>query len=202
MNQSFFSLPTEKKDRVLNAGYKTFAAHAYGKASMAFMADEAQISKALLFYYFRNKKELYLYLFRSAADFLRSTRKAVAAGASQDFFEAIKAESRERILMMRRYPYIFSFIARAYYEEDEEVKTELRKLKDSMLQSKKENELSRLDQCKFRNPEDMEVLYDIIIYMSEGYMAKNMNMLYKKPEQIVRDSEKMLDVLKKNFYHL
>ena len=66
MNPAFFDLPQGKRQNLVNAGYRAFSLSPYSKASMAAVAAEAGISKALLFYYFQNKQEYYLYLFAQA----------------------------------------------------------------------------------------------------------------------------------------
>lgn len=75
MNSKFFNLSKQKQDRIIRAGYKTFAEHSYKKASMLSIAEEARISKSLLFHYFKNKKTLYIYLFQSAVKFLKEAKK-------------------------------------------------------------------------------------------------------------------------------
>ena len=58
MNPKFFSLPEEKKQQILNAGFRVFSQNNYRKSPMSEIAAEAGISKSLLFHYFSNKKEL------------------------------------------------------------------------------------------------------------------------------------------------
>ena len=67
MNEKFFSLPIEKQEAIINAGYRVFSENSYKKSPMSEIADAAGISKSLLFYYFHNKKELYLFLPRLSA---------------------------------------------------------------------------------------------------------------------------------------
>ena len=74
MNEKFFKLPLEKQRRIINAAYKVFSENNYKKAPMSEIADESGISKALLFHYFTNKKELYMYLW---ANVIEVTRKAI-----------------------------------------------------------------------------------------------------------------------------
>ena len=62
MNEKFFSLPEEKQQAIINAGYRVSSQNTYKKSPVSEIAAEAGISKSLLFYYFRNKKELYLFL--------------------------------------------------------------------------------------------------------------------------------------------
>ena len=68
MNDKFFSLPAEKQQAILNAGYRVFSRNSYKNSPMSEIAGAAGISKALLFHYFHNKKELYLYLWEKSAE--------------------------------------------------------------------------------------------------------------------------------------
>ena len=61
MNEKFYALPVEKQWQILNAAYKVFAMNQYKKASTSEIAAEARISKSLLFHYFHNKLELYIF---------------------------------------------------------------------------------------------------------------------------------------------
>ena len=81
MNDKFFSLPEEKRQAIINAGYRVFSQNTYKNSPMSEIADAAGISKSLLFYYFRNKKELYLFLWDKCAETiniltLKRTRRA------------------------------------------------------------------------------------------------------------------------------
>ena len=62
MNEKFQSLSQEKQQAVINAAMEVFGKNEYKRASTDLIAAKAGISKGLLFYYFRNKKELYLSL--------------------------------------------------------------------------------------------------------------------------------------------
>lgn len=67
MNEKFFALPKQKQDAIINAGYRVFSQNSYKKSPMSEIAGEAGISKSLLFHYFHNKQELYLFLWDNCA---------------------------------------------------------------------------------------------------------------------------------------
>ena len=71
MNEKFYALSEEKQSQILNAAYKVFATNQYKKATTSEIVAEAGISKSLLFHYFHNKRELYLFLWNYAADLTR-----------------------------------------------------------------------------------------------------------------------------------
>ena len=68
MNERFFALPKEKQQAIINAGYRVFSQNSYKNSPMSEIADAAGISKSLLFHYFRNKKELYMFLWDKCAE--------------------------------------------------------------------------------------------------------------------------------------
>ncbi len=75
MNEKFFELPPEKRQRIINSGYKVFSADSYKKSPVGEIAAGAGISKSLLFFYFRNKMELYLCLWDECAKTTREFLK-------------------------------------------------------------------------------------------------------------------------------
>ena len=68
MNERFYQLPEDRRNSIINAGFRVFSQYSYKNSPMSEIAAEAGISKSLLFYYFRNKKELYLFLCRYSAE--------------------------------------------------------------------------------------------------------------------------------------
>ena len=60
MSERFQELSEEKQLAILRAATEVFAKYEYKKASTDLIASKAGVSKGLLFYYFHNKKDLYL----------------------------------------------------------------------------------------------------------------------------------------------
>jgi AcrR family transcriptional regulator len=61
----------ERRQRLLELGAQLFARHSFGELSMARIAREAGISKALLYHYFPSKQEYFLATLREAAEEVR-----------------------------------------------------------------------------------------------------------------------------------
>ena len=68
MNKRLFSLPAENQQAIINSGYRVFSQNSYKNSPMSEIANAAEISKALLFHYFNNKKELYVFLWDKCAE--------------------------------------------------------------------------------------------------------------------------------------
>src|SRR3954469_22490193 len=61
----------ERRAQLLALGERLFTTHAYGELSMAAIAREAGISKALLYHYFPSKQAYFAATLQAAADDLR-----------------------------------------------------------------------------------------------------------------------------------
>jgi AcrR family transcriptional regulator len=200
MNQSYFQLPLDKQKRLINGGYKLFAIYPYKKASMLAIAEEADISKSLLFYYFRNKKEYYLFLFDTAIEFLSDHKVKGIHGERNDFFELVNNTVEHRVKMIHDYPYLYKFAARAYYETYEEIKSELYKKKKIMIQSREEEILKLIDYNKFKNPCDVNILYNIVFSIAEGCMRGREELDASNIQESVIEFKAMMESLKKYYY--
>ena len=88
MNEKFFSLPEEKQHAIINAGYRVFSQNSYKKSPMSEIADAAGISKSLLFHYFGNKQELYLFLWNKCAEVTEEYLQKYCCYEQKDMFWA------------------------------------------------------------------------------------------------------------------
>lgn len=200
MNASYFKLPQDKQKKLINAGYKAFSQYPYRKSSMSFVADEAGISKSLLFYYFKNKKEYYLYLFDKAIDFLNDEKLKTNYSQTKDLFEMTELEIERRLKLMHHYPCLFRFVAKAYYEPEEEIKAEIETKKIALSQFGKEDILKLIDYERFKNPSDAKILLDILIFLAEGCMRGREDLDDAKIREILPEFRDMMDSLRRHYY--
>lgn len=96
MNGKFFELPLEKQEQIIRAAYVVFANNNYKNASTSKIADAGDISKSLLFHYFKNKKELYLYLWENI-DRISNEIELKYYKETSDFFEAMTQKVLARL---------------------------------------------------------------------------------------------------------
>jgi TetR/AcrR family transcriptional regulator len=62
MLSTFAQLKTEKQQRIINAAWEEFSQKGFELASTNQIVKKAKIGKGMLFHYFNNKKELFLFL--------------------------------------------------------------------------------------------------------------------------------------------
>ena len=121
------NLAEERKNKIINAGFRIFAQNAYKKAPVAEIATEAGISKSLLFYHFKNKKEIYLFLWKKVICLTSKDMTEQNVLGTKDYFEMMTRSLKGKCNLIRKYPYASEFSSWAYYEQDPEIRLEIQK---------------------------------------------------------------------------
>ena len=196
MNEKFYQLPEEKQLRILNAGFRVFSKSTYRKSPMNEIAAEAGISKSLLFFYFRNKKELYLFLMKKAEELTMKYLSESGCYEESDIFEMMYKGLLAKTEMMRKYPDMSLFALKAYYEEDEEVREELQKIIAPYRKLSTNKSLPKLDPTLFKDGLDLNMMYQDMFLASEGYMYQMQNQGRIDVDRVLADYRKLIDFWK------
>ena len=201
MNQKFFSLPPERQDLIRNSAMVEFGAGSFKKTSADSIAKRAGVSKALLFHYFKDKRELYLYLFQHAIDacmeaFLSSFRYF----KERDFFLALEKGQEIKMGMVRRMPGMFRFVMRAYYERDSILTPKLRKKLDDVLEQSTDEFLSRMDLHKFKDGVDPKAVVRLLMLAAEGMLAETGACTAQEIDALFGEYQKYASMLRQHLY--
>lgn len=170
MNEGFFSLSEQKQQKIINTGFQVFSQNTYKKAPVAEIASKAGISKALLFYHFKNKKELYLFLWSKSIELTSNAMKEQNVLGTNNYFEMLRRTLTGKCHLLKKYPYISEFSLRAYYEENVDVRKEIQ---DSFYQINMESEnkaFEVIDMSMLRDDIDIHQMYQEMIWASDGYL--------------------------------
>lgn len=170
MNEKFFSLPEEKQQAILNAGYRVFSQNSYKNSPMSEIADAASISKSLLFYYFRNKKELYLFLWDTCARTTIELLTKYGCYNQTDLFESIERGMRAKMEIIRRYPDMAGFTIKAFYETDPEIQAAVQESYHRYFNYKADKVRLNLDPRQFIPGLNIPMMYQEMYWASEGYL--------------------------------
>ena len=162
MNKKFFELPLEKQERIIKAAYMVFAHDNYKKASMSRIADAGGISKSLLFHYFQNKKDLYLYLWENINRISNEIELKYYYKETSDFFEAMTQKVLARCEFMRTAPDEYLFSLRALFAENPEIREATGKSYDKTYEDAADRMLGDLDLSVFRPGVDVRMLLEEI----------------------------------------
>jgi len=200
--ESFLNLPMEKQNIIIDAALKIFGKHGYKKTSISDIASIAGISKAMIFHYFGTKKELYLYLVNTCVDNISTEVVEKFDDSITDFFDRILYTSKLKLSLLKKYPNVPSFIQSAYFENDEEVRTEIRVIfkKDDGKTIGKKITFEGADFSKFKDDIDPKLVLNMLDWISEGYMSKMQDAEKTDFDELYKVFEECLQLFKRNFY--
>ena len=170
MNEKFFALPPEKQQAIINAGYRVFSRNSYKNSPMSEIAESAGISKSLLFHYFRNKRELYLFLWDYCAKTTIEYLTRCGCYGRTELFDSMERGMRAKIEIIRRYPDMGLFTIRAFYEKDEEICAAVQESYHRYFNLKADQTRLNMDPEQFVPGLNVGMMYREMYWASEGYL--------------------------------
>ena len=197
MNPKFYALTQEKQQAIPNAGFHVFSQNAYKKSPMSEIAEAAGISKALLFHYFRNKKELYLFLWDTCARITVEEMTRSGAYEQTDLFGSMEYGMQAKLRLMRQYPDIGVFAVRAFYEKDPEVSADIQKSMGQYLSVHAAKKLEKLETEDFIPGIDLQMMYKEMYWASEGCLWKYIRCGVMDIKAMEKDFRALLDFWKR-----
>lgn len=197
MNYKFFQLPMEKQQRIINAAYKVFSENNYKKAPISEIADEGSVSKALLFHYFTNKLELYMFLWNSSIEQIHRASSEYRVSDTTDFFEMIHRSLLAKCSVIRSYPYLYQFAVKAYYEQESKIKSSIQESFYAVNKSSENILWETVDVSKFRQDIDTRLVYQELLWTSDGYLRQMVLSGELDADKMENDFERMIGQWKK-----
>ena len=168
MNDRFYQLSEGKQNRIISAGFRVFSRYSYKNSPMSEIAAEAGISKSLLFYYFKNKKELYLFLCKCSTELTEKEMIRQKCFEKEDFFDTFLSGLKVKVQLMRQYPDLSLFQLKAYYEMDRSLRPEIDKIIGKYSGYDNQSEMLKLDKERFIEGLDLEMMYMDMFLVSQG----------------------------------
>lgn len=170
MNEKFFHLPKEKQQAILNAGYRVFSQNSYKNSPMSEIAAAAGISKSLLFHYFHNKMELYLFLWDECARLTIDFLTRYECYGQRELFESMERGMRAKLEIFRLYPDMAAFTLKAFYEKDPVISAAIQKSYHQYFNLKADKTRINMDPEQFIPGLDIPMMYREMYWASEGYL--------------------------------
>jgi AcrR family transcriptional regulator len=115
---TFSNLPLEKQEKIVAAAVAEFARHGYKKASINTIVRTAGIAKGSLYQYFRNKEELFVFIFDRFTGLVKQSVRATESGDGRDFFRQVERVLLAGMAFVDRYPDFFQIYLRVLFEQD------------------------------------------------------------------------------------
>ncbi|MEX0052949.1 TetR/AcrR family transcriptional regulator [Clostridium butyricum] len=172
MVSKFLNLDSEKQNRILNAAINEFAEKGYENASTNDIVKEAGISKGLLFHYFKNKKQLFLFLYDYCIDVsLTEFYKKIDLN-ERDFFVRLRQIHLIKAELLNKYPKMLKFIEVANIEKSSDIENDLNMINKDELENASKRVFDGIDLSKFRDGIDIEKAINVVIWSFQGFNAK------------------------------
>jgi AcrR family transcriptional regulator len=206
MFSKFLNLKPEKQEKILEAAIREFAGKGFEKASTNEIVKEAGISKGILFHYFQNKKNLFLFVYDYFMELCMDEFYKKVDMDERDIFAKLRQISSFKLELMYKYPMIFKFFEVVIGEECNEVKNEIEERKKKLIESNYSKVFNNIDVSKFRDNVDVSRAMNIILWTLEGLgeseLQKAKTTVSKKAnyEKIFTEMDIYIDIFKNSFY--
>jgi len=196
--QTFFNLPQQKRQRVLDAAVNEFAANSFDNASIARIVDDAQIPRGSFYQYFDDLEDLYRYLFEKVGE--RKTQYLTqAVGQQTSTMEQIRGMYVAALQFASENPRLAALgmnflreepqFRRKMYHNFEE--TSVGFLRDLLVRGRQKGDIDAevdVDMAAF-------VLHSLSIAVMEYYFEREQN-----PEKVFEDGRDYLQLIEKVLY--
>ncbi|ENQ3108562.1 regulatory protein, tetR family [Bacillus sp. 491mf] len=206
MYSKFLNLDQDKQDRIINAAMKEFAQKGYDKASTNEIVKEAGISKGLLFHYFQNKKQLYIFLYEHMIDTLLKKITEKINWDEKDIFARYRQISLLKIEIYKIYPEMLNFAKSAYTDSSSAIKIDINCKAKEILERSYNQLFSDIDFSKFKKGIDIKKAINIINWTIEGFAyqvqekALSLSLDQIDIEGTMAEMEEYLEILRISLY--
>ncbi|WP_239738508.1 MULTISPECIES: TetR/AcrR family transcriptional regulator [Mammaliicoccus] len=175
MNDAFYNLDEEKRQKIINSGLMEFSNYGYQQSSTNRIVENAGIGKGMLFYYFKNKKGLFKFLVDYSLDFIEEYYFKQIDTSEKDIFNRLVKQAKIKSNLMTIHPHMSKFLTKIVLEESEHhYISEVQDQHIKQLQSKVQNALFEdLDKDLFKDNLNVEMSINIIKYSIDG-LAESM----------------------------
>ncbi len=201
MCEVFQELPEEKQMRIINAAMEVFSQNDYKRASTDDIAAKAGISKGSLFYYFKNKKSLYMYLYNYVGSMLSEQVADSEFFKITDFFELLSYGAKCKMYLVDKNPYIIDFVMRCFYSQNEAISKEVDKVSTGYIDDSFATYFVNIDFSKFKDEAEPRKVYQMLVWMTDGYL--NEKRRKGGPlvlEELMSEFRQWADMMKKILY--
>lgn len=191
----------EKKTAIVNAALEEFSVNTYAKASTNSIASKANVSKGIIFHYFKSKQGLFDYLLNEHTKLVIDLFGNKVDFEERDLFERLYKLMEYKLKVLKESPNILKF-SEIYIKEKgiEEYKTHVMENIDWDV-----NDIytKNIDYSLFKDDVDIPKAIAIVNWTLSGYSQDNTQLIHSKQkslEQAFKDVKDYMDTLRFAYY--
>lgn len=195
-------LENEKVRCIIRAALEVFSQNDYEKASTNMIVKKAGIPRGVLYYYFKNKEELFKFLFYYSGRVFARDMENLIDWNDTDYLNRIKSIVLSKAGIVSEYPFISEFIAKSYKDNSP---SELKHFSDIEANFRKKALEYNLDFSLIKEAVDVEMFKKLAYYSIDGEIksvlaSSGFQALPSKREEIEETIDRQVNFYRKHFY--
>ncbi|MGL5379019.1 TetR/AcrR family transcriptional regulator [Clostridium sp.] len=160
------------KEKILKASIEEFGENDYFKASTNSICKKSEVSKGLLFHYFKSKDELYLWCVKTCVDELVQYINSNYKGTFEEVEQNLNEYFTLRNVFFKEHPFYGDIIKNTIVNPPKHLNKEIKESKENLINLNKEILNKLLDKLSLRNGIDKESVIKLIFNFSD-YLLVN-----------------------------
>ena len=197
MTTTFHNVEPDKQQRIIEVAMKHFAEAGYKDASTNKMVKEAGIGKGMLFYYFKTKYDLYIYLVHYSLDVMEQEFFNQVDLSEGDFIERMYKVAKQKMHVFKHHPHLMTFLQTVllYSKENQPLPPELIARYETLVKEGMQKVYQNIDVSYFKEQMDAEKAMRLIEWSIGGYQQTLTEQL---KQQVLTDT--LIDQYWDDFY--
>lgn len=192
MYENFEKISEEKKNRIIKAALKEFALKGYEGASTNSIVKEVGISKGMIFHYFENKKNLYLYILDYCAELYFEKTKEICEKSHNSTFEKFNQLLEERTEWLKGEMYLGIIVSNALLcNLPNELQPIVREKTQSLIEKMKKITLDNIDKSDLNENVDLNRVFDMF-----SFIFQQLTMRYLKKYSYIQSELKGKEMIR------
>ncbi|WP_134339471.1 TetR/AcrR family transcriptional regulator [Filobacillus milosensis] len=196
----------DKQQRIIFSALNEFAEYGYDRASTNRIVKNAGVGKGMLYYYFNNKWELFLYLVKESLDVIEEEYLNKVDLSETDFFERMSKIAEFKMKVYLEHSQIFNFMSQVFIMEESKLPDELRRRIVKLREESYAKLYSNIDFSSFKDDIDVDKAFQLIQWSIDGYQN---NLIHRHEgtdfsnldfESLKEEFLDYIEVLRKAFY--
>lgn len=206
MYGQFLNTDPPKQQRIINAAMAEFSQYGYNNTSTNAIVAAAEISKGALFHYFKNKQQLFYFLFDYAVERVMTDYEEQVDYQERDVFRRLAQIQKVKIVLMQTHPDLIDFLKMAVIDTSPVVKDYVKINFDKLKQTSYQRVFENIDYSLFREDVNVEEALQMMIWMYEGLTNEAIMSMKVHPGQeydwriLYQKGEQYTEFLRKLFY--
>jgi AcrR family transcriptional regulator len=167
ITKRFENLDTNKQKRIIDAALSEFKEKGYEQASTNQIVKEAGIGKGMLFYYFKTKRDLYLYLIEYCLEMVEKEYFEAIDDKEPDLLERMKQIVMVKMDFLSKNPEAINFISTIVLND--QIDSDLKSRITALYETGYAKIYGNIDYTFFKEGIDVQKTFNLIRWSIEGY---------------------------------